>query len=89
MRKQREIKPIMNCLSEMTKLDNLEKIRKAKGYSRRELADISKVNQTTIQYLEEGRYNINAIKLSTLIALAQALKVKARKLLPSDLQKLV
>ena len=71
------------------KLDNLETIRKAKGYSRRELADISKVNQTTIQYLEEGRYNINAIKLSTLIALAQALKVKARKLLPSDLQKLV
>ena len=71
----------------MTALNNLEKIRKEKGLSRRELELLSGVQQVTIQRLEKGMYNVNMVKLGTLIALAKALKVKVVDLLDQDLKR--
>lgn len=70
----------------MEKLYNLEKIRKQRGLSRRELELLSGVNKATIHRLERGLYNVNMVKLGTLVALAKALKVKIVKILNDDLQ---
>ena len=69
------------------KLVNLELIRKERNLTRKDLEKLSGVSQFTIQALEEGRYDIDNIKLSTLLALASALHIKAKKLLPFDLAK--
>ena len=60
----------------------LKDIRTKKGYSRRELAELSKIHIDTIKSLEMG-YNepLNA-KLSTLVALAKVLKCKVRDFYP-------
>ena len=71
----------------MEKLYNLERIRKEQGLSRRELELLSGVKQGTIQRLEKGLYNVNMVKLGTLIALAKALKVKVVDLLDQDLKR--
>lgn len=70
----------------MEKLYNLEKIRKQRGLSRRELELLSGVSKTTIHRLERGLYNVDMVKLGTLVALAKALKVKVVKILNDDLQ---
>ena len=71
----------------MTKMNNLKLIRKEKKLSRRELALLSGVSRQTIQALEEGFTNAEEIKLSTLIKLSKALKVKPSELLDTDIAK--
>ena len=56
----------------MNELSNLEKIRKEKGFSRLELSKLSGVAPQTIQKLEQGLYNVNMVKLGTLVALSDA-----------------
>lgn len=60
----------------------LEEIRKAKGYTRKELAEKSGVNENTIKFLEKGINNPNEAKLMTLVLLAKALKCKVRDFYP-------
>ena len=69
------------------KMENLKTIRKERKLTRKQLSVLSGVNVNTIQALEEGLTNIANVKLSTLIALSKALRVKAKRLLPSDLAK--
>ena len=73
----------------MEKLHNLERIRKEKGLTRAKVSQLSGVNQTTIQRLEKGMYDVNMVKLVTLIALAKALKCKVVDLLDRNLKKIV
>lgn len=73
----------------MEKLENLKLIRKKRKLTRKELAELSGVNENTIQALETGITNVNNVKLSTLIALAQSLKVKVINLLPNELHKII
>lgn len=63
---------------------NLEDIRKEKRLSRRELAELSGVNEQTIVALEMGKNNPFEAKLSTLIKLAKALHCKVRDLYPCE-----
>ena len=69
----------------MIKLTNLELIRKERKLTREDLEKLSGVNKFTIQALEEGRYD--DIKLSTILSLAKALRVKGKALLPFDIAK--
>lgn len=69
------------------RLIKLKMIRLEKGLTREELARQSGVNEQTIKTLEEGINNVNNVKLSTLVALAKALKVKARKLVDNETAK--
>ena len=62
----------------------LKLLRKSKGLTRIELSELSGVPKITIQTLEDGLVDTDNVKLSTLIKLATALKVKVRKLLPID-----
>lgn len=71
------------------KLSNLESIRKQRNLSRRELADLSNVSQGTITALEYGTNDAFNVKLSTLIALSQALEVKVIDLIPDELKSLI
>ena len=73
----------------MEKLSNLERIRNEKGFSRLELSKLSGVNDTTIQRLEKGMYDVNMVKLGTLIALAKALHCKVVDLLDADLKRTI
>lgn len=73
----------------MEKLSNLERIRKEKSFSRIELSKLSGVNSTTIQRLEQGMYNVNMVKLGTLVALAKALHCKVVDLLDKDLKRII
>ena len=73
----------------MERLARLEQIRKGKGLSRRELCQLSGVKETTIRALENGTTDVNNTKLSTLIALAKALKVKVIDLLDKDLHRYI
>ena len=69
------------------RLIKLKMIRLEKGLTRQELARQSGVNEQTIKTLEEGINNADNVKLSTLVALAKALKVKARKLVDNETAK--
>ena len=62
----------------------LEEIRKSKNLSRRELAEKSGVSEPTIVSLEDGRNDPGAAKLSTLVALARALKCKVKDFYPEE-----
>ena len=73
----------------MENLHNLERIRKEKHLTRKELATLSGVNETTIQRLEKGLYNVNMVKLGTLIALSKALHCKVVNLLDNNLKKYI
>lgn len=73
----------------MEKLHNLERIRKEKGFTREELMKLSGVNRGTIQRLEKGIYNVNMVKLGTLVALAKALHCKVVDLVSADLKKII
>ena len=73
----------------MEKLHNLERIRNEQQLSRRELELLSGVRQQTIQRLEKGMYDVNMVKLGTLISLAKALKCKVIDLLDNDLKRIV
>lgn len=73
----------------MEKLQNLERIRKEQGLSRRELALLSGVKEITIHHLERGETDVNNTKLSTLIALAKALHCKVADLVDKNLQRFI
>lgn len=60
----------------------LKEIRLKRGYSRRELAELSKVSEDTINALEMGYNDTLNAKLSTLVALAKVLKCKVRDFYP-------
>ena len=62
----------------------LEEIRKAKGLSRRELAEKSGVNEMSIVCLENGTNDPGNAKLSTLVKLAKALHCKVRDFYPQE-----
>lgn len=62
----------------------LEEIRKGKGLSRKELAELSGVNETTIKFLETKKNNPKEAKISTLIKLATSLKCKVRDFYPCE-----
>lgn len=73
----------------MENLHNLERIRKEKQLSRRELEMLSGVKQLTIHHLEKGITDVNMVKLGTLIALAKALHCKVVDLVDSDLKRVI
>ena len=73
----------------MEKLYNLERIRKEKGLTRKELSEKSGIAEITILSLEQGKTDVMNIKLSTLINLAMALNVKVIDLLDSDLIRII
>ena len=62
----------------------LKLVRKGKNLTRKQLSELSNVSEITIQTLEDGIVDTDNVKLSTLIKLASALKVKVRKILPID-----
>ena len=63
---------------------NLEKIRKEKRLSRRELAALSGVNEQTIVSLESGINDNGKAKIDTLIKLAKALGCRVRDFYPCE-----
>ena len=65
-------------------MTNLAKIRKARGLSQRQLATLSSVHHIQIAKLESGERPIANIRLSTAIALADALNVDVRDLLDAE-----
>jgi transcriptional regulator with XRE-family HTH domain len=73
----------------MEKLNNLQRIRKEQGLSRRELELLSGVKQVTIHHLENGTTNVNMVKLGTLIALAKSLHCKVVDLLDTNLKRII
>ena len=62
----------------------LKEIRLKKGVSRVKLAEISKIPLETIKALESGKNDPKNAKLSTLVALARALKCKIKDFYPQD-----
>lgn len=62
----------------------LKLIRKSQNLTRDNLSELSSVPKITIQSLEDGLVDTDNVKLSTLVKLASALKVKVRKILPID-----
>ena len=66
-------------------MSNLEKIRKEKKLTRRELALLSGVKEITIRYYESGILDLSKAKLCVLISLAKALKVKIIDIVNKDL----
>ena len=62
----------------------LKLVRKSKNLTRDNLSELSGVPKITIQSLEDGLVDTDNVKLSTLVKLAIALKVKVRKILPID-----
>lgn len=73
----------------MERLDNLKTIRRKKGLTRIQLAKLSGTNPTTIQRLETGMYNVDMVKLGTLIALAKALRCKVVDIVDKDLKRII
>lgn len=63
-------------------LKALKDIRKKKGLTRNELSELSKIPKPTIFALENGVNEPLNAKLSTLLALARALKCKVRDFYP-------
>ena len=76
-------------MPETRRMSNLKAMRKKRKLSRRELSEKSGVAQGTIQRLEEGMYNVDMVKLGTLISLAKALRCKVVNILDNDLKKIV
>ena len=62
----------------------LEELRKTRKLSRRELAELSGVNENTIAALESGKNDPSEAKLSTLIKLAKALNCRVRDFYPDE-----
>lgn len=73
----------------MERLDRLETIRKQKQLTRKQLSELSGIAEITILSLEQGKTNVENIKLSTLVALAQALGVKVVDLVNDDLLRIL
>lgn len=63
---------------------SLKEIRKSKGLSRRELAELSGVHEQTIRFLEQEINDPHDAKISTLTKLARALHCKVRDFYPEE-----
>lgn len=68
-------------------MDELRIIREQKGYSRRELAELSGVSECEIKNLETGLIKVENASLLVLIKLAKILQCKVIDLIPKDLRK--
>ena len=62
----------------------LEEIRKSKKLTRKELAEKSGINETTIKFLERKINDPQEAKLGTLLKLAKALKCRVRDFYPCE-----
>lgn len=62
-------------------MSNLKNIRKERGYSQKQLADLSGVNVRMIQFYEQGARDINIAQADTVYKLAQALECNMEELL--------
>lgn len=60
---------------------NLQRIRKAKGYSQRKLAEVSGVSLRMIQLYEQRQNDINKAQAGTLLELAKALSCQPQDLM--------
>lgn len=60
---------------------NLKRIRKAKGFSQKQLAEVSGVAPRMIQLYEQRQNDINKAQASTLIALAKSLNCRLEDLI--------
>lgn len=65
---------------ELDKKNNLNKIRKNKGYSQSKLAELSGVNIRLIQKYESGERNFKKAQVQTAIKIAIALQVTVEEL---------
>ena len=68
-------------------ISRLEQIRTNKGLTRPQLSLLSGLTKDYIQKLELGKLSFNEMKLSTLLKLSKALRVKPSDLLPLELAK--
>lgn len=71
------------------RMNELRTIRESKGLTRIELASKSGLSKNTIEALEVGITNVDNVKLSTLVKLAQALNCKVIHLLPLEMRKII
>ena len=62
-------------------MSNLKETRKAKGFSQKQLSEISGVNLRMIQYYEQGVKDINKAEAMTVYKLSEALECNVRELL--------
>lgn len=65
-------------------LTTLVELRTKKGYTREKLSELSGISLATIKALELGINNPKEAKLSTLLAICKALKIKLKKLFPEE-----
>lgn len=65
-------------------MNNLQKIRKERGFTRKALSVISGIPEKSLENLEYGRRAIDGTKLDTLCSLAIALDVSIYDLLESE-----
>lgn len=68
-------------------MEELRIIREQKGYSRRELAELSGVSECEIKNLETGLIKVENASLLVLIKLAKILQCKVIDLIPKELRK--
>lgn len=68
-------------------MEELRILREQKGYSRRELAELSGVSECEIKNLETGLIKVENASLLVLIKLAKILQCKVIDLIPKDLRK--
>lgn len=74
-------------IKDRNNLTRLEKIRRKKGLTRNQLAELSKVSRSQISALEDYKLTFIEMKLSTLLKLSKALRVKPSEILPIELAK--
>ena len=73
----------------MMKMNELREIRESRNLTREDLSKLSGVSSVNIEKLETGKTIVENVKLSTLIKLSVALKVKVVDLLPKDLHRYI
>ena len=73
----------------MIKMYELRAVRESKKLTRNELSKLSGISSVNIEKLETGKTIVENVKLSTLIKLSVALKVKVIDLLPKDLHRYI
>ena len=73
----------------MIKMYELRAVRESKKLTRKDLSKLSGVSSVNIEKLETGKTIVENVKLSTLIKLSVALKVKVVDLLPKDLHRYI
>jgi transcriptional regulator with XRE-family HTH domain len=64
--------------------EHLHSVRKAKGLSLREMAELCSLDNSNISKIEHGKFDV---QLSTIVELAKGLSVHPRELLDYDFDK--